>query len=145
MTLEEFTKIVSEACQKAHLFVGGLGGSVERVRSAALRIDDDGVLSIVLYPDRMKNRVPTDESEKVAIALKNIADIIDREPDLKDNFQDFDGFFVHWDEITAALQGAGDDYIDYDQSPMELITRLINERDELKTSVDDLKQIATEA
>lgn len=136
MKLKEFNEKVTKASQNAHLFFAGGYGGPERIKSVSLRIDDDGVLSIILHPQRMPDRVPTEESKKIGQALKVMKDLLEREPELKGSFDEFDGFFVHWDEITDALANAGEDYLDYLQSPMELIGRLIEERDQLKEQIE---------
>ncbi len=53
------------------------------------------------------------------------------------------GYFVHWDEVLTAICQAWPDekHIGYDQSPLELVVRLINERDELKEK-NDMNRIA---
>lgn len=56
MTLEEFTKLISECSKSAHIFVANNIGGAERVRSVSIRIDDDGVLSILCHTHRMKLR-----------------------------------------------------------------------------------------
>ena len=136
MKLEEFNQMVTEASQKAHLFIADSIGGAERVRSVALRIDDDGVLSIILHSKRMKSRIPTDEAAQIEKSLKAMRDVVDREPALKDSFEDFDGFFVHWDEVADAMKAAGPEYEGYSESPLELITQLIDERDDLLEQVN---------
>ena len=139
MTLEEFNQMVTEASQKAHLFVANSVGTPSRIRSVALRIDDDGVLSVVLYTERMQHRVPTDEAKEMQAAMAAMRELFEREPNLKNSLSEFDGFFVHWDEITDAMAAAGDEYTEWDCSPLELITRLIDERDELRATVDEIR------
>jgi hypothetical protein len=48
----------------------------------------------------------------------------------------FDGYFVHWDEVTRALYKAWPDkHVGYSESPLELVHRLIDERDALLMAV----------
>ena len=137
MTLEEFNKIVSDASQKAHLLVSdGLSGA-KRVKGVGMRLDDDGVLSLILYTTHLAGRVESDESKQLAEQRRMIKELLDREPCLRECFQDFDGFFVHWNEISGAFECAGDDYRDWGESPLELIGKLISERDELKRQLHE--------
>lgn len=59
-----------------------------------------------------------------------LADQIYRlEPNLiNEGLENFDGYFVHWDEIIKACQQAWPEPVGYAQSPLELIARLIDER-----------------
>lgn len=54
-------------------------------------------------------------------------------PDMKDEGLDhFDGYFVHWDEVSEALGRAWPrTIVGYAESPLELVARLIDERDAL--------------
>lgn len=135
MTLEEFNKAVQECSQKAHLFFA-TDFDIKQVRSISLRMDDDGVLSIVCHASRMKNRVPSEDAKFTEEALKAFRELINRVPDLKENFEEFDGFFVHWDQVTDTISKAGKNYQHYSESPFELITKLIDERDDLRERLD---------
>lgn len=48
----------------------------------------------------------------------------------KDKAMPDPGYWVHWDEILEAMKAAFGENVAYDNSPMELILQLINERDE---------------
>lgn len=63
-----------------------------------------------------------------------IAELYEQEPNLKEEgLERFDGYFVHWDKIIKQCATAGVD--GYSQSPAELITRLIDQRDEALTAL----------
>lgn len=135
MTLDEFSKVVSEASKNAHLFVAD-GYGFKQVRSVSLRMDDDGTLSVLMHPNHMPDRVTTEDAKTLALQLKMIRELLVKEPQLKQDFDDFDGFFVHWNEIIDALAEAGEEYQQYSISPMELLQQLIDERNELKAKLD---------
>lgn len=59
-------------------------------------------------------------------------DIYERAPSLrKEGIVGWYGYFVHWDEVIAAISKAWPEekHISYDRSPLELLYRLIDERD----------------
>lgn len=65
-------------------------------------------------------------------AREFIEQLYREEPNLKkEGLQNFDGYYVHWDKVVKALSWAWpDEKVGYIQSPLELVIRLINERDE---------------
>lgn len=69
-----------------------------------------------------------------------------KKPDGSPSWDDFDGYFVHWDEIerrvSAAWPGGSPGY---SESPAELITDLIDERDMLKEQVAQAREEGRQA
>lgn len=69
-----------------------------------------------------------------AEANQGLADIVyELAPSLKEEGPDgFSGYFAHFDEFTGHIQAAWpQEQLGYSQSPWELLTRLIDERDDL--------------
>ena len=141
MTLEEFNAVVKEASQKAHMFVAGFT-KPERVKSVSLRLDDDGVLSIVLHKERMPSRVPTDEAAKIDAAVKGMQKLVKKEPKLKGAFDDFDGFFVHMNEITEVAEESGENLDG--ESVADFIWRIIEERNEAQLRLERIEKAQPE-
>lgn len=72
---------------------------------------------------------PPDNDDQIQDLQSRLQHIYDLEPLLKEEgMQNFDGYFCHWNEILAFC--ARNRLDGYAQSPMELLTRLANQRDE---------------
>ena len=70
---------------------------------------------------------------------KFIEDLYEIEPKLKEEgLENFEGYFVHWDEIIKTCGQAWKDTRMYNETPLELIVDLINERDGLKNRIKEL-------
>lgn len=70
-----------------------------------------------------------DNADQIKDLQSRLQHIYDLEPLLKEEgMQNFDGYFCHWNEILAFC--ARNRLDGYAQSPMELLTRLANQRDE---------------
>lgn len=61
--------------------------------------------------------------------------VVEMAPDIaKDHggiVANFDGYFVHWDEVIKCACQAWPIPMGYSESPLELVTQIIDERDEL--------------
>lgn len=72
---------------------------------------------------------PPPDTERIEDLQSRLQHIYDLEPLLKEEgMQNFDGYFCHWNEILAFC--ARNRLDGYAQSPMELLTRLVNQRDD---------------
>jgi len=69
-----------------------------------------------------------------------VQELYRQEPSLKnEGLENFDGYWVRWDQVIKACQWAWENEHDYDESPLELITDLIEERDVLAAENKQLK------
>ena len=67
--------------------------------------------------------------------------IYEQEPSLKkEGLDGFDGYFVHWDVIVRKCMEAWPEGHHYDESPLELIVDLNEERDEALAEIERLKE-----
>ena len=72
---------------------------------------------------------------------ETLDNIYDEEPALTaEGIGNFDGYYVHYDKFFKAINQAWPDVrMDYLEDPLELVTKLIEERDELKGEIEKLK------
>ena len=84
-----------------------------------------------------------DLSNELAAVRKQLSDahpwmetIIGLEPNLeKEGVENFDGYFAHWNEVIERCNQAWEKPPGYSQSPLELITKIIDERDDYRKQV----------
>ncbi|HYE20126.1 MAG TPA: hypothetical protein VEA69_16890 [Tepidisphaeraceae bacterium] len=105
---------------------------VDLTDAADRRAVAEAVLGSSTPPSTRRSRTVSDsEHERLYKIVTDLA------PELVEEGADhFDGYFVHWDQVIEAVSQAWPDtMVGYAESPMELVSRLIDERDALAAAL----------
>ncbi len=70
MELERLNSLVTDAALKAHLFMATGYSEPKRVESVSVRLDADGVCSIIMHPEAMPGRVTPEKVARRAAMMK---------------------------------------------------------------------------
>lgn len=74
MKLPEISEALKSAIDGGHLLISTCPGVCERVRSVALRVDEDGIVSVILFDRRQPGRiVPADERARRRTTAEAVA------------------------------------------------------------------------
>ena len=135
MILEDLKKLFGEAIDKAHFVVAGFTKN-EKVEGVSLRLDSDGIMSLVFHVGHTQGRTETDESKH----LKNALELYEYFG--KTTAEEIDGSYVHWEILENALDGydwPGDDETDT-SGIVPRIETLLKDRNALAKEIETLKK-----
>jgi len=136
MTLDDLKKLFGESINKAHFVLSSMTQH-ERVESVAVRLDSDGVISLVFYAGYTKGRTATTESQD----LKNAMELYKRCD--KTTVEDFDSCYLDWETLEDVLDGYAypEDTDDYDIGMIpKRIATLLKDRNSLASEVEKLRK-----
>ena len=107
MTWDEIRKRIDWAITNSHVFYqdSDIDGPVI-VRSVAVRMDEDGTASVIMYGKRMPGRIISKDQEATKRALKVGREVLKLEPGLA-NGGTVDEFYYSLDIIGQLLDNAG--------------------------------------
>jgi len=136
MTLEDLKKLFGEAIDKAHFIVASLEGN-KKVEGVSLRLDSDGVMSVIFHMVHAQGRTETTES----LHLKNALELYEYFD--KTTAKDLEGAFVDWETLEDALDSYGypEDPDEYDVKEIpDRIKALLKDRNALAKEIEALKK-----
>jgi hypothetical protein len=128
MTLEELTALVTTNALKAHVILD-TGITKSRIRSVSIRIDDDGVASVVLHAEHMRERVTSEEVREKNAIIEAVKALRKKHPDLADNLSNISNMYVSQTELWEFLASHGVP-VDDDDTIWESMERFFGTADE---------------